>query len=147
MNRMTKLIAAVCLFASATGALAQEVIATLDGEASGMRIEITELSRTSGETVTMKFRLFNDTGEDFGFYSLMGSYDVSALHLIDAVGKKKYLVILDSSDNCLCSSALDKVENGKSINLWARFPAPPVDVTEVSVVMPHFIPTDTPISD
>ncbi len=146
MNRVTKLFAAACLFASGTGALAQEVIATLDGEASGVRIEITELSRTSGDTLTMKFRLLNDTGEDFGFYSLMGSYEVSALHLIDAAGKKKYLVITDSDGKCLCSTALDKVENGKALNLWARFPAPPIEVTEVSVVMPHFIPTDAPIS-
>lgn len=147
MNSITKLFAAASLVASSTGAFAQEVIATIDGETSGVRIEITELSRTSGDTLTMKFRLYNDTGENFAFYSLMNSYEVSSLHLIDAVGKKKYLVITDSDGKCLCSTALDMVENGKFLNLWARFPAPPIDVTEVSVVMPHFIPTDVPISE
>lgn len=36
---------------------AQDVIATADGETTGTRIEITELSRSSGDTVTLKVRL------------------------------------------------------------------------------------------
>ena len=147
MFRMTKLLVAACLCIFANGAVAQDVIATADGESSGIRIEITELSRSSGDMLTMKFRLFNDTGEDFSFYTLMDSYDVGAMHLIDAVGKKKYFVIRDSDDKCLCSTSIGSVENGKSLNLWARFPAPPIEVKEVSVVMPHFIPTDAPISE
>ena len=58
------------------------------------------------------------------------------------------LVITDSDGKCLCSSSL-KQESiaGKFLNLWARFPAPPAGVKEVSVVFPHFIPTDAPIGN
>jgi hypothetical protein len=33
------------------------------------------------------------------------------------------------------------------MNLWARFPAPPAEVKEVSVIFPRFIPIDAPISE
>ena len=133
---------------AAPGAFAQNAIATADGETTGIRIEITELSRTSGDTVTLKFRLINDSGEKASPYNLMENADLRAVHLIDASGKKKYMVIKDSDDKCLCTDSLsDPLETGKSMNLWARFPAPPAEVKEVSVVFPHFIPTDAPISD
>lgn len=78
----------------------------------------------------------------------METSDLRNVHLIDAAGKKKYLVITDSDGKCVCSGGLTTaLDTGKSINLWARFPAPPAEVREVSVVFPHFIPTDAPISD
>lgn len=139
---------ATLLATQSTGAVAQTVIATADGETTGIRIDITELSRTSGDTLTLKFRLVNDSGENASPYELMGSSDLRAVHLIDAAGKKKYLVIKDSDDKCLCSNDMStRLESGKSVNFWARFPAPPPEVKEVSVVFPHFIPTDAPIAD
>ena len=142
------IVLAAAFAAAAPGAFAQNAIATADGETTGIRIEITELSRTSGETVTLKFRLINDSGEKAMPYELMENTDLRAVHLIDASGKKKYMVIKDSDGKCLCSDGLsDPLATGKSMNLWARFPAPPAEVKEVSVVFPHFIPTDAPIAD
>ena len=140
--------AVILLLGAAAPALGQEPIATADGETTGTRIEITELSRSSGDTVTLKFRLINDSGDNASPYGLMEGGTVGNVHLIDASGKKKYLVITDTNDNCVCSGGLTTdLESGKSLNLWARFPAPPAEVKEVSVVFPHFIPTDAPISD
>ncbi len=140
--------AAFVVVASASGALAQEPIATADGETTGTRIEITELGRSSGDTVTLKFRLINDSGDNVSPYGLMEIADVSNVYLIDAVGKKKYFVIEDADGNCVCSSGLStQLDPGKSMNLWARFPAPPAEVQEISVVFPHFIPTDAPIAE
>jgi hypothetical protein len=45
-------------------------IAVADGEQAGvLRIEITELQRSSGETVTQKFTLVKDTGENINPYA------------------------------------------------------------------------------
>lgn len=130
-----------------TSGLAAEPIATADGEQSGTRIDITELKRTSGDTITLKFTLINDSGEAVNPYGLFNGSNVAEVHLIDAAGKKKYLTIKDTNDECVCSGNLTtNLESGKSMNLWAKFPAPPADVQEVSVVFPHFIPTDVPIS-
>ena len=140
---------ALAAFLSATPAALAETIATADGEQSGVRIDLTELKRTSGGTVMLKFTLVNDSGADVSPYNLFNRNDVSDVHLIDAAGKKKYPTITDSSGKCVCAGNLEHSFPGgqNSMNLWARFPAPPAEVKEVSVVFPHFIPTDAPISE
>ena len=141
--------AAVAIVLTASFALAQGPIATADGEQAGVRIDITELKRTSGDTVTMRFTLVNESGTDVSPYNLFNGGDVAEVHLIDNAGKKKYLTIKDASNNCVCSANLGhEIPGGQnSMNLWARFPAPPAEVKEVSVIFPRFIPTDAPISE
>lgn len=126
-------------------------IATADGEKSGLRVDIVELKRSSGGTVMMKFTLVNNSKEDVGFGghwlgdSAVGDTDyraVGAVHLIDPVGKKKYFVMRDAEQKCVCSRDLGSVAAGEKTNLWAKFPAPPADVQKVSIVVPHFTPMD-----
>lgn len=139
--------AALALSLATSAALAQGAIATADGALPGYRIDITELKRTSGDTLMMKFTLINSGKEQLHVRDVLLARDVSGVQLIDAAGKKKYMVIKDKAGKCVCSGEPSRyLEAGKSVNLWARFPAPPVDVTEVSVVFPSFIPTDAPIS-
>jgi len=145
---MLKLYAAIsgaALALATSGALAQGAIATADGEQSGVRIDI-----TCGDTVTMRFTLVNESGETVNPYDLFESVqsDVRNVYLIDAAGRKKYLTIMDATNNCVCSGGLShSLDNGKSTPLWARFPAPPAQVKEVSAIFPHFIPADVPISE
>ncbi|MGH8494860.1 MAG: hypothetical protein ACREVN_01870 [Gammaproteobacteria bacterium] len=126
------------------------VIASTDGEQPGMRVEVTELKRSGGGVVTLKFALINDSSEEFSFgYDMgdgsLGATDISSIggvHLIDNEGKKKYQVIRDADNKCVCSRGLDDLEPGSRLWLWARFPAPPADVQSLSVMIPHFIPMD-----
>jgi hypothetical protein len=139
-----------CLAPGAGRLLAAEPIATTDGEQSGVRLEVTELKRTSGGTVMLKFTMINEADEEIGFGShrfgvgnINSDYQsVGAVHLIDAGNKKKYLVIRDSGGECLCSRDVEDIAPGSRAPLWARFPAPPEDVDKISVVVPHFIPLD-----
>jgi len=125
-------------------------IATADGEKPGLRVDVVELKRSSGGTVMMKFILANNTQENVGFGghwlgdSKFNSdyYAVGAVHLIDPVGKKKYFVIRDAEEQCVCSRGVANVGPGEKTNLWAKFPAPPPDVQKVSIVVPHFTPMD-----
>lgn len=118
------------------------VLATGDGESPGLRVEIQELKRTSGETVTMRFTLVNESEKAVGFgcgtFGDCGS--ISGTHLID--GKNKYAVVRDKESSCLCSKGLSAVEPKGRRSLWARFPAPPDNVPKVTVVIPHFLPID-----
>ncbi len=136
---------------------ATPAIAKSDGEKPGLRVEVIELKRSSGDTLTLRFDLVNDSGESFepaGWY--LGDYkghqnqdigNVGAINLIDAAGKKKYFVVRDTDQNCVCSNQLPSVNAKSQIALWARFPAPPGDVKKIGVVIPHFIPMDdVPIS-
>ncbi len=128
-------------------------IATTDGDKPGIRVEVVELKRTSGDTVNLKFAMINDSDKDMGF-----SYDfgegstsdigtVAGTHLVDAEGKKKYFVVRDTEGACLCSRGLSSIKPKTRANLWAKFPAPPDDVQKITVVIPHFTPMDdVPIS-
>ncbi len=125
-------------------------IATADGEASGMRVEVTELKRGSGGTLNLKFAMINGTDKphDFSYNygdGSQGATDYNAIggvHLIDQVGKKKYFVARDSENKCVCSQGVSTVPPGGRVNLWAKFPAPPDDVAVISIVVPHFSPMD-----
>lgn len=127
-------------------------LATSDGDLPGIRVEIQELKRTSGDTLNLRFAMVNDSTKDQGFgYEFTepskGYGDIGGVHLIDAVAKKKYFVVRDAEGACVCSSSVPKIEPKSRSNLWAKFPAPPEDVQKITVVIPHFAPMDdVPIS-
>ena len=131
------------------------VVASTDGELSGTHIDVTELKRGSGGTVSLKFVLTNNGTKQFNMYGHnLGDKDirsdykaVGGIHLVDPVNKKKYFVVRDSEQNCMCSREVEDIHPGSKVNLWAKFPAPPPDVTKVTIEVPHFQPMDdVPIS-
>lgn len=123
------------------------VLASGDGERAGSRVEVHELKRGSGGTLTMKFSIVNDSDEkyDVGYSLGNGSTTdigtVGGVHLTDPVEKKKYLVVRDGDSRCLCSQNVADFPRGRAI-LWAKFPAPPAGTERVTVVVPHFMPMD-----
>jgi hypothetical protein len=128
---------------------AKPVLASADGEKPGSRIEVQELKRVSGGTVMFRFTMINDAdtrlnvGYHFGQQGLTSDYaSIGGVHLIDPVGKKKYLVVRDSKNACDCSRDLRDLEAKSRFNLWARFPAPPDNVEKIGVIVPHFSPMD-----
>ena len=131
-------------------------IASADGDKPGIRVEVQELKRTSGDTVTLKFAMINDSDKEtgtFGYeygdpeHSVADVGGVGGVHLIDAAGKKKYFVVRDTENACVCSRKVPSIQSKSRANLFAKFPAPPADVEKISVVIPHFNPMDdVPIS-
>lgn len=137
--------------------LAADPVAKTDGEKTGLRVEVVELKRSSGDTLTMRFNLINDSGTafqpdeyyfgDYKGYVIQDGANLGAINLIDPVGKKKYFVVRDTEKNCVCSNGIPSVDAKSRVALWAKFPAPAADVKKISVVIPHFIPMDdVPIS-
>ncbi|MGZ8522070.1 MAG: hypothetical protein ACXWX7_18190, partial [Candidatus Binatia bacterium] len=127
---------------------AKAALATSDGETPGARVEVQELKRVSGGTVMLRFTMINDAdktlnvGYDFGAGSTSDIGTVAGVHLIEPVGKKKYLVVRDSESKCDCSRGVKDIAAKSRVNLWARFPAPPDNVEKIGVVIPHFSPMD-----
>lgn len=125
-------------------------LATSDGERPGTRIEVTELKRTSGGTLSLKFAMVNDSDKSIGFGYDFASPDnhlkdhstVGGITLVDPVNKKKYFVVRDSENKCVCSSGVHDLPKASRANLWAKFPAPPVNVGKITIVVPHFAPMD-----
>ena len=128
-------------------------LASADGAKPGSRVEIQEFKRVSGGTIMLRFSLINDAdqtlnvGYDFGSGSTSDIGTVGGVHLIDAVGKKKYFVVRDSNNTCDCSRGVKDIAAKTRANLWARFPAPPDNVEKITIVIPKFSPMDdVPIS-
>lgn len=131
------------------------VLSSTEGETPGVRVEVREFKRASGGTVTLKFSMINDSENkvEFGYafvdpdHQTKDYNSIGGIHLIDAAAKKKYFVVRDSDNRCLCSSGLKPVAPGSRMNLWAKFPAPADDVDRITIVIPHFVPMDdVPIS-
>ena len=134
-----------------TPAPAAGAVATTEGEKAGARIDVTELKRTSGGTVNLKFTITNGgtekfyTGSDYlgdTYVSADHYRDLSGVHLVDPVNKKKYFVVVDTDKRCLCSKDIADVKPGEKVSVWAKFPAPPPEVTKVTIEIPHFQPMD-----
>lgn len=131
------------------------VISSADGDAPGSRVEIHEMKRSSGDTLTLRFSMVNGSTKDIAFsYAFVEQgkdipdfNSIGGVHLIDPVGKKKYFVVRDTENQPSCSKGLKDLKPGERVNLWSKFPAPPEDVQKISVVVPHFGPMDdVPIS-
>src|SRR4051794_28890078 len=120
-------------------------ITSTDGETPGVRLDVQEFKRVSGGAAMLRFTVVNGSESNL---SLSGGYlgpsygTVDGTYLVDLAGKKKYEVLRDADKNCICSRNLDAVKAGQSINLWAKFPAPPDNVDKVGIVVQHFIPMD-----
>lgn len=125
-------------------------IASADGEKPGIRVDVQELKRGSGGTVTLKMTFVNDTDKGMGFgynyadpdHEIRDHGSIGAVQLVDPVGKKKYFVARDSAGKCVCSTQIPEVPPHSHLSLWAKFPAPPDDVQKISIVIPHFQPLD-----
>ena len=132
---------------SASSVLAQDVLFA-EGETPDVRVEVRDLKRGDGDTVTLRLRLVNDSGEQFDASCAMREYGAnddcgtfSGAYLLDAANKKKYLVVRDTEGKCVCSGVKD-LEDGKKANIWATYPAPPAEVTEMTVIVPLFEPIE-----
>lgn len=139
---------------SASPAPDQRPIAEADGETPGTKVQVQELKRSSN-SLMLKFAIVNNSekpvsfGYNFGDKSneIKDFSSVGGVTLVDSVGKKKYFVVRDTENTCVCSTDLKDIKPGSRANLWAKFPAPPDDVQKISVVIPHFGPLDdVPIS-
>jgi hypothetical protein len=129
-----------------------EVLGRASGSFVQSYVELTELRRTSPEVVTARFRITvpADAEDNFQVSDRLASEEdgfergqdrVSGVTLTDEAGGKRYFVLTDSDGNCLCTTNVAGdgfIDEGTSADLYAKFPAPPEDVTEVSFQVPTF---------
>ena len=136
--------------APAAAAPATPAIQSQDANTAGLVADLTECKRADG-VLTVKVRFRNTTGKQVGLQVLLGGgyekYYVTA-------GSKKYFILKDSEGAYLASQPNSfgnlnaDIEPGQSWQWWAKFPAPPADVSKITLVTPLAPPfDDVPISD
>jgi hypothetical protein len=119
-----------------------------EGEKAGQRVEVRDIRRDEGGTITLRFQLVNEGDSEINSCSLRDTQHnedcgtIGAVHLIDAANKKKYLVVRDAQKKCVCSEGVKSLRKGGQSNVWAKFPAPPDSVQKITVVVPGFEPVE-----
>ncbi|HEX5569266.1 MAG TPA: hypothetical protein VFY14_20510, partial [Streptomyces sp.] len=67
--------------------------------------------------------------------------------LVDQKGKKRYYLLRDTENNCLCTMFPGGIGAGKTADFFAQFPAPPADTTEVDLQVPTMSSATVQITD
>jgi hypothetical protein len=130
-NAWTLLVLTALLLPGAGNA--QALLAKARSEQSAdVTLELTELKRTSGNTVTLKALITNKSAKPF-------YVSWSAMYLLNTAGRVKHGVVKDERGKWVASSGTS-VRAGESAEIWAKFAAPPEDVKKMTAVVRGFAP-------
>ena len=144
VSKLKHLSAALTLVAfvavASLGHLAAQSTVTLpmkvDGDISGLGVELTSVQKT-GDTITIRFKYINSSDKSIFMRGQIGGQVDEKIYYVDAKNKKKYLVIRDTENKALASEMHElNLKAGETKGCWAKFPAPPSDVTAISVYIP-----------
>ncbi|MFI9648664.1 hypothetical protein ACIHAA_20470 [Streptomyces sp. NPDC052040] len=108
------------------------VLAEVKGE-NGLTLTVTSAKRDGGGFVTVEGTVTNNTGTLWVAADWRGDEQelarnggsIAGASLIDQKGKKKYLILRDTSGRCLCTQFTGGVRDGATAQWFAQFPAPP----------------------
>nr|WP_124272478.1 hypothetical protein [Streptomyces sp. ADI96-15] len=67
--------------------------------------------------------------------------------IVDTTAKKKYLVLRDTTGRCLCTKFEGGVDEGKTMDWYAQFPAPPQESEKVELQIGTMPPATIQISE
>ncbi|MFI8926261.1 hypothetical protein ACIG3E_01070 [Streptomyces sp. NPDC053474] len=130
-----------------------EALAEVKG--NGITLTVTSAERDEGGFLTLSGRVTNGTS---GIW-LAGEWrsdetelkknggSLAGAALVDAAGKKKYLVLRDTTGRCLCTKFEGGIEQNQSADWFAQFPAPPEDTKKVELQVPTMPPAAVEISE
>lgn len=113
----------------------------------GLVMVVNEVKRDSGGFVTVSGEIKNTGDVVRSMNGMEGSESaivarnpnsVAGAMLVDKIGKKRYYVLRDTENRCLCTTAISAVQAGESTPVFMQFPAPPSTTTEVDFTLPSF---------
>ncbi|WP_055492308.1 hypothetical protein [Streptomyces sp. TP-A0356] len=129
------------------------VLAEVKGE-NGLTLTVTSAKRGSGGFVTVDGTVTNNTGTLWVAANWRGDEQelarnggsVAGASLVDSNGRKKYLVLRDTSGRCLCTQFTGGVKDGETVQWFAQFPAPPEGTAKVDFQVGAMPPASIQIS-
>ncbi|WP_149826463.1 hypothetical protein [Streptomyces tailanensis] len=132
----------------------ETVLAEVKGE-NGLTLTIGSVTRDDGGFVTVEGTVTNNTS---GFWSAAdwrgderelskNGSSMAGASLVDQEGKKRYLVLRDTSGRCLCTQFSGGVDEGATVDWFAQFPAPPESTTEVDFLVGSMPPATVELSE
>jgi hypothetical protein len=141
----------ICAGAARTRAQTGDVIQSQDTNVGGLVAEITQCKRKDG-VLTLKVRVRNTSSEKVNIYFTDGPAAYDQYYV--TAGDKKYFVLRDTEDKPLATNENGQgytnvdIEKDGSYTWWAKYPAPPAEVTSVTFYTSFAPPfEDVPITD
>ena len=137
----------------------ESVLATEPYRLQGIEVSLLDVKRASGDTLNVYWRVSNQSSATqelvkcstgwYCKYQLAAGNWGDGIYIIDSANQRKHLVVRTDKKPVVSTSETPlSIEPGSSINLWAKFPAPPLDVKKVSIYIPGVAPMeDIPISE
>ncbi|MFH8478011.1 hypothetical protein [Streptomyces sp. NPDC018055] len=121
----------------------------------GLVLIIHQAKRDSGGFVTVQASIKNEGTQSKNTTAWAGTESallarnpnsVAGATLVDKVGKKRYYILRDTENRCLCTTGIPPLLAGKTTSVFMQFPAPPDTTTEVDFTLPTFATTSVKIS-
>lgn len=130
------------------------VLAEVKGE-NGLTLTVTSAQRDDGGFVTVEGTVVNNTGEAWVPANWLGDEkelakngaSIAGANLVDQSGRKRYLVLRDTSGRCLCTKFTGGVDEGATAQWFAQFPAPPEGTTSVDFQVGSMPPATIELSE
>lgn len=127
-----------------------QTLATINGS-NGLQIVIHTAVREQGGFLTVNGTLKNTTpklvvtppqwsGQEIQVQKTGPSF--AGVTLVDKNEKKRYYVLRDTEGYPLTTTGINSMQANESVSIFAQFPAPPVNVTQVDIQFPT-MPTAT----
>jgi hypothetical protein len=120
-----------------------------------LRCDLLEVRRVSGGALLVRWKLTNAAGAPQPNGLVAGTapkaihydFDWIQLYYTDPAENKKYAFLTDSENNRVLDTWYGELPPGEQRLQWAKFPAPPITSTKVTIYIPKFAPfEDTPVS-
>jgi hypothetical protein len=134
---------AVPVAAPTAGAPSAGVLAHEETKWQGVVGEVTEFRR-KGNTLTAKVRLRNQ-----GTAPVLAEILYPEAYVMDAAAGKKYSVLKDEKGSFIAALRpgwgdrwSETIQPGQATVIWAKFPAPPLEVKAVTLQIPGVSPFD-----
>lgn len=132
---------------------AEEVLAEAKGD--GVTLVITAADRDEGGFLTVSGKVTNTSGGLWTGGQWRGDEkelqknggSVAGASLVDGQGKKRYLVLRDTSGRCLCTKFEGGLDSGQTADWFAQFPAPPEGTSKVTFQVGSMPPAPIELSD
>ncbi|QEU92121.1 hypothetical protein [Streptomyces kanamyceticus] len=132
---------------------AEQALAEAKGD--GVTLVITSAKRDGGGFLTVSGKVTNSSGGLWTGGQWRGDEkelqknggSVAGASLVDGQGKKRYLVLRDTSGRCLCTKFEGGLDSGQTVDWFAQFPAPPEGTDKVTFQVGSMPPAPIEISE
>ena len=124
-------------------------------KSNGITLTVTSATRDEGGFLTINGRVANGTSgiwvgsewrSDENELKKNGG-SLAGASVVDQQGKKKYLVLRDTTGRCLCTKFQGGINQNQSVDWYAQFPAPPEGTSRVEFQVPTMPPASLEISE